>query len=106
MLCDWTRPFLSEYALAVYREVVPANHYLRTVLEVVPWDDFDALLAPYYCAGKGRPAEPPVMMLKLEYLRESTKNHPPGERLAARVAQLKEPHSLQVRLPSRAPASA
>lgn len=69
MLCDWTRPSPSEYASAVYDEVVPANHYLRTVLKVVPWDEFDALLAPYYCADKGRPADPPVKMLKLEYLR-------------------------------------
>lgn len=69
MLCYWNRRFPSEHVLSIYREVVPADHYLRRVLALVPWDDFDALLAPYYCADAGRPADPPVMMLKLEYLR-------------------------------------
>ena len=60
---------LSEFDLEVYRAVVPKNHYLRKVEQVVPWDDFHELLAPYYYPDKGRPAELPVLMLKLEYLR-------------------------------------
>ncbi len=60
---------LPEFDQAIYREVVPADHYLRKVLQVVRWDDFQPLLAPFYCEDLGRPAESPVMMLKLEYLR-------------------------------------
>jgi transposase len=60
---------LSRFDEDVYRLVVPPNHYLRKVLEVVPWDDFYELLAPYYSEDRGRPAEYPVLMLQLEYLR-------------------------------------
>ncbi len=38
-------------------------------MQVVPWDDFHELLAPYYSPDLGRPSELPVTMLKLEYLR-------------------------------------
>jgi transposase len=55
--------------LQVYLAVVPADHYLRRALQAVPWDDFYVLLAPYYSRELGRPAESPVLMLKLEYLR-------------------------------------
>jgi transposase len=69
MLCGLESPRLSEFDFVVYRAVVPKNHYLRKVEQVVPWDDFYELLTPYYCPDKGRPADSPVLMLKLEYLR-------------------------------------
>ena len=69
MLCDYFLPRLSEFDLQVYRTVVPDDHYLQKVLQVVPWDDFHDLLACYYTLNMGRPAESPVLMLKLEYLR-------------------------------------
>lgn len=69
MLCDPVPPYLSEFDHEVFRTVVPKDHYLRKVEQVVPWDDFHDLLAPYYCPDMGRPAELPVLMLKLEYLR-------------------------------------
>ena len=69
MLYDAVAPRLSEFDQQVYRAVVRRNHFLRKVLQVVPWDTFHDLLAPYYTPDKGRPAEDPVLMLKLEYLR-------------------------------------
>ncbi len=69
MLRDLEPPRVSEFDLQVYRTVVPECHYLRKVLQVVPWDDFHTLLAVYYSPDKGRPAALPVLMLKLEYLR-------------------------------------
>ncbi len=69
MLRDPTPPTLSEFDLQVYRTIIPGNHFLRKVLRVVRWDAFYDVLAPYYTADKGRPAESPVLMLKLEYLR-------------------------------------
>lgn len=69
MLLDTAPPAVSEFDAQVYRIVVPADHYLRKVLEVVPWDDFLEVLAPYYSPDMGRPAEDPRLMLKLEYLR-------------------------------------
>lgn len=62
-------PRLSEFDEGLYAQVVPPGHFLRKVQEVIPWDDFLALLAPYYCPDMGRPPESPVLMLKLEYLR-------------------------------------
>jgi len=69
MLCDPVPPPLSEFDRLVYSHVVPPDHYLVKVLLAVPWEDFHNMLAPYYCKDKGRPAELPVLMLKLEYLR-------------------------------------
>jgi transposase len=68
MLYDCVVPRLSAFDEQVYRTVVPPDHYLRTVLRVVPWDVFSKLLAPFYSPDRGRPAESPVLMLKLEYL--------------------------------------
>jgi transposase len=68
MLCDPASPSLSEFDQQVFRAVVPKDHFLRTVQQVVPWDDFHDLLAPYYSPDMGRPAESPVLMLKLVYL--------------------------------------
>jgi len=69
MLCDWSLPRLSEFDERIYQAVVPPGHFLRKVLQVIAWDDFYEKLASYYSRDKGRPAEPPVLMLKLEYLR-------------------------------------
>ena len=70
MLCDqYYRPRLSEFDQQIFRRLVPADHYLRRAQQAIPWDEFYDVLAPYYQADVGRPAESPVMMLKLEYLR-------------------------------------
>jgi transposase len=69
MLRDLPVPHVSDFDLQVYRAVVPADHYLRKVLQVVPWDEFHELVASHYSLDQGRPAESPVLMLKLEYLR-------------------------------------
>jgi transposase len=70
MLCDaYYRPRLSEFDQQVFRALVPQSHYLRKALQVIRWDNFYEVLAPYYNDGAGRPAESPVLMLKLEYLR-------------------------------------
>ena len=69
MLSDWSPEDPSEFDHQVYETVVPPDHHLRNVLQVIPWDDFEELLAPYYSPDQGRPAKSPVRMLKLEYLR-------------------------------------
>lgn len=68
MLSDFRIP-LSEFDLQVFAALVPRNHYLRRAWQAIPWDDFEPILAAYYCPTAGRPAEPPVRMLKLEFLR-------------------------------------
>lgn len=69
MLCDWSPGAPSEFDQQIYRTVVPPGHHLRKTLQVVSWNEFEELLAPYYSPDQGRPAESPVRMLKLEYLR-------------------------------------
>lgn len=69
MLClDRDRP-LSDHDVSVYRSVIPCDHFLLAALEAIDWEGFRKQLAPFYCADLGRPAESPVLMLKLEYLR-------------------------------------
>jgi transposase len=69
MLCDPTPPRLFDFDQRVFEAFVPGDHFLRKVLVVVPWDDFHEILADSYTRDQGRPAESPVLMLKLEYLR-------------------------------------
>ncbi len=69
MLGDVFRPRLSDFDLQAFEVFVPPNHYLRKAMAVIRWDDFEDILASYYSPNMGRPAEPPVMMLKLEFLR-------------------------------------
>ena len=40
MLLKDSEPSVKEFDELVYREVVPRDHYLQKVLEVIPWDDF------------------------------------------------------------------
>jgi hypothetical protein len=80
MLCDlYYRPHLSEFDQQIFRAFVPPGHYLRRALQVIPWNEFYDVLAPYYSDPVGRPAESPVLMLKLEYpilsRRKSTPNN-------------------------------
>jgi transposase len=69
MLCEaYYCPRLTEFDRQIFRALVPADHYLRRAQQAISWDRFYDILAPYYQADFGRPAESPVMMLKLEYL--------------------------------------
>ena len=68
MLSDFRAP-LSEFDLQMFGALVPRDHYLRRALLAIPWSEFEPILAVYYCPNAGRPAKPPVRMLKLEFLR-------------------------------------
>lgn len=69
MLYDPTPPRLSDFDQRIFDTIVSDDHFLRKVLVVVRWDDFHEILADSYTRDLGRPAESPVLMLKLEYLR-------------------------------------
>jgi len=58
----------TPFDLQVFEAYVPPDHHLRKALQVIDWDAFHQILAPFY-KDIGRPSEPPVMMLKFEYLR-------------------------------------
>ena len=63
----------SFYGDYLYDQVVPANHFLRKLREVVPWQRFTYKLVKYY-KGKARTGRPPIdpsvvlRMLLLSYI--------------------------------------
>ena len=69
MLGNLFRPPLTQFDVRAFEAYVPADHFLRKALLVIPWESFEEKLAAFYCSDLGRPPELPVLMLKLEYLR-------------------------------------
>ena len=59
----------TSFDLQVFDIYVPYDHHLRKALELIDWDAFHDVLGAYYSQDRGQPSEPPVMMLKFEYLR-------------------------------------
>jgi transposase len=59
----------TSFDLQVFEAFVARDHPLRKALELIRWDDFHDTLAAYYSLDEGQPAKPPVLLLKLEYLR-------------------------------------
>lgn len=59
----------TAFDLDAFEIFVPQDHHLRKALQVINWEAFHDILAPYYSPNLGQPSEPPVLMLKLEYLR-------------------------------------
>ena len=56
--------FFGDY---VYERVVPRDHFLVKLRQVIDWDAFNDLLLPAYLglAEQGRPPYPPVVLLKM-----------------------------------------
>lgn len=59
---------LSALDEQVFTALVPPGHYLRCVKAALDFERYRALLAPCYSATQGRPADDPVLMVKLEVL--------------------------------------
>jgi transposase len=58
----------SELDQRIFAATVPADHYLRRVLQAVDFQRCRPLLAAVYDPDQGRPACEPVLLLKLEFL--------------------------------------
>ena len=69
MLGKLSPPPPTELDRRAFEAYVPQDHCLRKALQVIPWDDFNEILASFYSPDQGRPSEPPVLLLKCEYLR-------------------------------------
>jgi transposase len=52
----------------VFAALVPEQHYLRRVKAIMDFERYRMLLAPCYSADEGRPADDPVLMVKLTFL--------------------------------------
>lgn len=59
---------LTELDLLVFEKLVPAQHYLRQVKAVINFEAFRDQVRDVYSLTMGRPAEDPVLLLKLEFL--------------------------------------
>jgi len=70
MLCEeYYQPRLSKFDQRAFQAFVPPEHFVRKALAEIPWGDFYETVSRHYNQGVGRPADSPILMLKLEYLR-------------------------------------
>lgn len=60
---------LSELDQQIFAARVPADHYLRQVLQAVSFQRCHDRALPCYSADQGRPALTPVLLVKLQFLR-------------------------------------
>jgi transposase len=59
---------LADTERQLFEQLVPQDHFLRRLLQVIDFERFRPLLAEAYCPDDGRPPVDPVFMLKLEIL--------------------------------------
>jgi len=58
----------TELDRLVYEKLVPAHHYLRQVKALIDFEAFRDLVRDVYSPTMGRPAEDPVLLIKLGFL--------------------------------------
>ena len=58
----------SDLDLLVFDKLVPADHYLRQIKTLIDFERYRADLARCYSKSEGRPADDPVLLVKLGYL--------------------------------------
>ena len=58
-------PMLSEQDQLIFDILVPVDHYLRQVNTVVDFERYRSTMAVCYHATDGRPANDPVVLLKI-----------------------------------------
>lgn len=58
----------SEIDQIVFDKLVPTDHHLRRVKELIDFESFRDLIQDCYSSSMGRTAEDPVRLIKLEYL--------------------------------------
>jgi transposase len=59
---------LSEQDQLIFDTLIPADHYLRQVNAVVDFECYRDVMAACYHATEGRPADDPVVLLKIGFL--------------------------------------
>jgi transposase len=58
----------SETDRHIFECLILPDHYLRRATQAIDFEQFRPLLAPCYSPDMGRPADDPVLLLKLEFL--------------------------------------
>jgi transposase len=59
---------LTDLDNQIFQAIVPPDHYLRLVKQLIDFDRFRPLLAAHYDPDRGRPSIEPLLLLKLEFL--------------------------------------
>jgi len=59
---------VSDQDQLIFDTLVPSNHYLRQVQSLVDFEQYRAMMAVCYHASDGRPANDPVVLLKIGFL--------------------------------------
>ena len=59
---------LSDAERQLFTQLVPEDHFLRRLVQIVDFERFRPVLAAVYCQDDGRPPLDPVFVLKLEVL--------------------------------------
>ena len=49
-------------------ELVPQDHFLRTVDALIDFSFIETIASPYYCPDNGRPAIPPITLFKMLFI--------------------------------------
>lgn len=60
---------LRDSDLKVFDLLLPYDHVLQDFLNVIDWANVSSILRGYYSPDQGRPGIPPLIMIKLEFLR-------------------------------------
>jgi transposase len=68
MLREPTSPEWSPADLEAFDRLIPAGHYLRRALAAIDFEQLRSKVVCGYSPNLGRPAEDPILMLKLEFL--------------------------------------
>jgi transposase len=61
-------PMLSDQDQLIFDTLVPTDHYLRRVNTLVDFERYRRAMAACYGATDGRPANDPVVLLKIRFL--------------------------------------
>jgi transposase len=68
MLREPTSPEWSPVDQEVFDRLIPVDHYLRRALAAIDFEQLRSKVVSGYSPDLGRPAEDPILMLKLEFL--------------------------------------
>lgn len=65
---DWRKNFRKDIVMVDVDALVPKDHLLRKIEDVMDYEWLYARLSPYYCADNGRPGADPVVLIKMVLL--------------------------------------
>ena len=65
---NWRKTSRKDIVMVDVDALVPKDHLLRKIENVMDYECLYAWLSPYYCADNGRPGADPVVLIKMVLL--------------------------------------